>query len=48
MISLLFGSVSFSISFKTNFKIAVYTSPGFLESARLTYLPPLESLPKAA
>lgn len=42
------GSVSFSIYEITNFKIAVYTSPGRSESAKLTYLAPRSSRPKAA
>ena len=42
------GSYSFSMCSITSFKIAVYTSPGLSESAKLTYLAPLSSLPKAA
>ena len=46
--SSIFESYSFSISDITSLRIAVYTSPGFSESARLTYLAPLSSLPRAA
>lgn len=42
------GSFSFSISPMTSLRIAVYTSPGRSESAKLTYLAPLSSLPRAA